>query len=91
MLKEIEETRLFCHIFIFGGISIGWRRGPPAPSYAYDCNFNAICDIKILCAYLPSCVCQSDTNGSILYDHANYVILLVTVQIVLNSSPNLKL
>ena len=32
-----------------------------------------------------------DTNGSILYDHAKYVILLVKVKIMLNSSSNLKL
>ena len=53
MLKETEneEIRLFCHIFIFGGISIGGT-GAPAPGYAYDCNFNAICVIKILCAFL---------------------------------------
>ena len=35
--------------------------------------------------------CQSDTDGFILYDHAEYVILLVKVKIVLNSSCNLKL
>ena len=35
MLKdtETEETMLFCHIFIIGGISIwGGSTGPPAPS-----------------------------------------------------------
>ena len=42
---ENEETRLFCHIFVIKGISIG---GPGPPGYAYDCNFNAICDTKIL-------------------------------------------
>ena len=36
-------------------------------------------------------LCQSDTIGSILNDHAQYVILLVKVKIVLNSSSNLKL
>ena len=35
-------------------------------------------------ACLPLYACQSDTNGSILYDHAKYVILLVKVKIVLN-------
>ena len=62
MLKETknEESRLFCHIFICGGISVGGRPGPPgapAPGYAYDCNFNAIRDIKILCAFLLVCSC----------------------------------
>ena len=47
--------------------------GPP-PGYAYYCNFSAICDIRILCAFLPLCACQCDTNGSISYDHAKYVI-----------------
>ena len=43
-------------------------------------------------ACLPLCAFQSDTNGSILYDHSKYVILvLVKVKIVLNSSCNLKL
>ena len=59
MLKETEneETRLFCHIFIIGGISIGGGTGFLAPfrGYACDCNFNAICDIKILCAFLLVC------------------------------------
>ena len=61
MLKETEneETRLFCPIFIISGISIG--RGPlplaPLPGYVYDCNFNAICDIKILNAFLLVCHC----------------------------------
>ena len=32
-----------------------------------------------------------NTNDSILYDHAKYVVLLVKVKIVLNSSCNLEL
>ena len=56
MLKETEneETRfLYCfyHLWHFD-------RGPlpfPHPGYTYDCNFNAICDIKILCAFLLVC------------------------------------
>ena len=42
-------------------------------------------------AGLHLCVCQRDANGSILYDHAKYVILLVKVKIMLNSSCILKL
>ena len=89
MLKETknEETRLFCHILL----SVAFRLGGEGAGYAYDCNFNAICDIKILCAFLPLRACPSHANGSILYDHAKYVILLVKVEIVLNSSRNLKL
>ena len=34
MLKETEETRIFCHIFIIGGISIGERAGPTGPPLA---------------------------------------------------------
>ena len=48
---ENEKTRLFCNNFIIGDISIGGgpgQPGAPAPGYAYDCNFDAICDIKIL-------------------------------------------
>ena len=30
---------------------------PPPPGYAYDCNFNTTCDIKILCAFLLVCPC----------------------------------
>ena len=59
MLKETEaeETiNFFCHIFIFGGILIGGTAAP-APGYAYDCNFNAICDINILRAFLLVCLC----------------------------------
>ena len=42
-------------------------------------------------ACLPSCACQSDANGFILYDDAKYVILLIKIKIVLNSSCSLKL
>ena len=60
MLKETEneETRLFCHIFMIGGISIGGGGDLlVSPGYAYDCNFNAICNIKILYAFLLVCPC----------------------------------
>ena len=35
MLKETEaeETRIFCHMFIIGGISIGEGAGPAAPPW----------------------------------------------------------
>ena len=62
MLKETEneKAQIFCNIFIIGGILIGVGPGPP-PSHrrlhAYDCNFNAICDIKILCVFLAVCPC----------------------------------
>ena len=36
----------------------------------------------VLFACLLLCGCQSDPNGSILYDHAKDVILLVKVEIV---------
>ena len=39
MLKETEETRHFCHLFLIGYISIGGNPGPlpppPLPCYAY--------------------------------------------------------
>ena len=43
MLKgiETEETRLFCHIFIIGGISIGGGgRASCPPGYAYESKLN---------------------------------------------------
>ena len=47
----------------------------PSTGIAYNCNFNPICDIKILCVFacLPLCACHRDTNGSSLYDHARVV------------------
>ena len=47
--------------------------------------------VKVIRSFVRSFVCQSVTNGSFLYDHAKYVILLVKVKIVLNSNCNLKL
>ena len=66
----------------------------PLPGYAFDFNINAICDIKLLCAFfacLPLCAYQSDTNDSVLYGDVKYVILFVKVKIGLNCSSNLKL
>ena len=90
----------FLSQFFIDGISIGKGAGPPSarrlppPSgYAYDCNVNAICDIKILSVFLLVCpfVHVKATNGFISYDHTKYVISLVKVKILLNSSSNLKL
>ena len=56
----MEETRLFCHIFCIDVISIGGgpsSLSPPFSGYAYDGNFNAICDNKILPAFLLVCPC----------------------------------
>ena len=60
MLKETEteETRLFCHLLSLVAFRLGGRSTPlglPAPGYAYDCNFNAIGDIKILYAFVLVC------------------------------------
>ena len=74
---EKEETRFFLSHFFIDGFRLGFC----PPNYVYHCNFNAICDIKILCAFLLLCACQSDTNGFIFYDHAKYAILLVKVKI----------
>ena len=42
MLQETdtEDTRLFCHIFIIGSISIGGLGPGPLPGYAYGGGFN---------------------------------------------------
>ena len=55
MLRETEneETRLFCHILSLVAFRLGGGLAPPG--YAYDCNFNAICDINIFCAFLLVC------------------------------------
>ena len=53
MLKETEEIRLFVTFFLLMAFQLGGL-GPPL-GYANDCNFNAICDIKILCAFLLVC------------------------------------
>ena len=59
MLKETknEEARFFCHIFVFGGILIGGGDPGLLTGYAYDRNFNPICDNKVLCAFLFVCPC----------------------------------
>ena len=61
----------FCHIFFTDGISIG---GAP-PSYAYDCNFKAICDTKILYAFLIVCSC--------VYVKATIVVLFCMIMLKL--------
>ena len=92
---ENEETRLFCHVFVFGSISIGGDPGPLGPLLATPMIVTSILFVIlrfwVLFGCLPLGVYQSDTNGSSLYDHAKYVILLVKVKIVLNSSRDLKL
>ena len=77
MLKETEteETRLFCDICIISGVLIGRGAAPLALSgYAYDCNLNAICDIKILCAFLLVFPCV----------HIKATLIVVFCTIVLN-------
>ena len=99
MIKETEneETRLFATFlslvaFRLGG---GGGGGPPAPLVLTTPMLVTLMlfVIDFVCFFvcLPLCACQSYTNGSILYDHAKYVILLVKVKIVLNSGCNLKL
>ena len=90
----MKEQDFFCHIFILGGISKGgralWAPLLATPMIVILILF-VIRRFCVFFACLPWCVCQRDTNGSSLYDHAKYVILLVKVKIVLNSSCNLKL
>ena len=59
MLKETEneETRLFVAFLSLVAFQLGAAGPPGSPGYAYDCNFNAICDIKILYAFLLVCSC----------------------------------
>ena len=55
-LKETENGRNNTFLSLFFLILFRFDRsgplGPSFPGYAYDCYFNAICDIKILIASL---------------------------------------
>ena len=55
---ETEETRLFCHILLLMVFRLEGADPLAHPGYAYDCNLNALCDIKILCAFLLVCPCE---------------------------------
>ena len=87
----------FCLIFVIGDSSIGGGGRPPAPispppGYAYESTsilFMIIRFCMLFCLFALDAY-RSDTNGSILYDHAKYVVLLIKVKIVLNNSCNLK-
>ena len=83
------ETRLFCQMFFIDDISIKGGGGGLLVSFlpgnAYDLT-SMLFVILRFCALLCLFACQSDTYGSILYDHSQYVISLVKVKIVLNSS-----
>ena len=76
MLKETEneETRFFCHISAIGGISIGGAGPPPSlatPMIVTSMLYVILKFCVLFCLFALLCACQSDTNGSILYDHAN--------------------
>ena len=72
-VTENEETRLFCQIFIMCGILIGGLP-PSPPGYANDCNYNAICDIEILCGFLLVCP----------YVHIKAILMVLFCMIMLN-------
>ena len=94
MLKETEETRLFVTFFLLMVFCLGEPSplaSPLATPMIATLMLFVILRICVLFACLPLCACQSYSNGSNLYDHAKYVILLVKIKIVLNSSSNLKL
>ena len=56
MLKKLKTKKrdFFVTFLSLVAFQLGGP-GPPAPGYAYNCNFNATCDIKILCAFLLVC------------------------------------
>ena len=74
MLKEIEneETRLFCQFLSLVAFRLGGELGPPT-GYAYDSNFNPICDIKILCAFLLVWPC--------MYVNATLMVLFCMIKL----------
>ena len=78
MLKETEneETKLFCHIFSLVAFRLGEDPRPlgPPTGYADNGNFNAICDIKILCALLLVCPCV----------YVNVTLMILFCMIMLN-------
>ena len=68
---------------------VAFRLGDPSPPLATPMIVTSmlfmILRFFVLFACLPLCASQSDSHGSILYDHAKYVISLVKVKIVLKS------
>ena len=48
--KKLKLKKLFVSFFLL----MTFRLGGLGP---YDCNFNAMCDVKILCAFLLVCCC----------------------------------
>ena len=56
MLKETktEEKKIFFVTFL-SLMALQSGGGGGGAGHAYDFNFNAICDIKILCAFLLVC------------------------------------
>ena len=75
MLKETETKETFCLIFFINDILIAGGLGPLPlpPGYAFDCNFNAICDAKILCAFLLVRYC--------LYAKATLIVLFCMIML----------
>ena len=76
MLKETEKKQDFFITFLsLAAIRLGeGRPGPPLSGYACDCNFNAICDIKILCALLLVFACV----------HVKLTLMVLFCVIILN-------
>ena len=54
MLKENEKQYFSVTFLSLVAFRLG-ELGSSIRGYAYDCNFNAICDSKILSAFLPLC------------------------------------
>ena len=85
MLKETEKKQDFFVTFLS---LVAFRLGgpgllPPLPGYAYDCITSMIFVIlrfcMLFCLFALVCMsnCQSDTKGSVLYDHSKYVCYIV--------------
>ena len=65
--KDFFVTFLSLVVFRMG-------KGGRAPGYAYNCNFNAICDIKIFCPFLLVGACV----------HVKVTLMVLFCMIMLN-------
>ena len=57
MLKKLKMKKQDFFVTFLSLVAFWLGGALPPPGYAYDCNFNPICDIKILGDFLLVCPC----------------------------------